>query len=828
MTVPPDGGGPACALTIAPITSDGHADPSGAKAAKQARAGRIKDAKVIRQPIDARQRARLGDFLITNDKIAVVIEDKGLSDGYARFGGEILTIDRVADDGIMLGQSFYGETLAGIGGEMIHPESVGVFADGSDGKAAIVRVVGTFETVPFMAAFKKALPDVKFRAAFDYVLEPGAEVIRIRATILNASDEDRQFVALGGAMHGFFQSSRSALFTPEKGFGEPADASWVGWESEGTSFAWRAPGAKLKYNLNISGFQFYTGPEIDVAKCQIAENVPFAEIVVGANGIDSVREAVRRVDSMPAWREVTGIVKSAMGAPIEGAIVSVLANDGSLLTHAKTDSKGAYTLHAPSEVTSIVATVRGIPSSPSMLAATDVKADLVMGANGTITVHATEKGTSTKLPVRVQVIPEVAMAPTPETLGILDEENGRLHQDFAVTGDVTLPVPPGKHRVIVSRGYEWEMLDTTVTVTANTDTVVDAPLAHGVDSTGYMCADFHIHSFFSADSNDPVVHKVKGAIADGLDIPVSSEHEWVIDFQPVIKQLGLEKWAFGMPSEELTTFAWGHFGVVPLYPKPDIVNNGAIEWIGKQPPDMFANVAAQTEKPVLVINHPRSGGQLGGLGAYFDAANYDPATLKGNELWSDQFEAIECMNDSDFESNRNRVIKDWYSMLNAGKKRVCVGSSDSHHLRGSPVGYPRTCMYFGHDDTTKLTPEAVRDALRSGRSTVSGGIYMTVSGPNGEGPGQTAPSGSTFTVTASAPSWVDVDPNVEIIVDGATVGTMPMTPAVVNVGKKFTATLTIDRTNKKWIIFHVKGKNDLAPLHPGRKAFALSNPIFFQ
>jgi hypothetical protein len=430
------------------------------------------------------------------------------------------------------------------------------------------------------------------------------------------------------------------------------------------------------------------------------------------------------------------------------------------------------------------------------------------------------------------VIPDAAFSFPNPVLGIPDEIDGRLHQAFATSGDIVLPVPPGSHRVIVSRGYEWELLDTKVTVAAGADALpIAAALAHSVDTTGIMCGDFHIHSFYSADANDPVVFKVQGAIADGLDIPVSSEHEWVMDFGPIVKQLGLENWAFGMPSEELTTFAWGHMGVVPLYPKPDQVNNGAVEWIGKQPPEMFQNVAALAEKPVLVINHPRSGGPTGALGAYFTASNYDTTTNTGaSPLWSDQFEAIECMNDSDFEANRNGVLQDWFSMLNSGRSRVCVGSSDSHHLRNSPVGYPRTCMYFGHDDPKMLTPEAVRDALRSGRSTISGGLYMTVTGPGGEAPGAKLPPGSgsvPFKITIGAPSFIDADPNVEIIVDGKSVGTAPLTPDVVTIGKHWTATANVDRSGKHWVVFHVKGKGDLSPLHPGRNAFAMSNPIFF-
>lgn len=248
-----------------------------------------------------------------------------------------------------------------------------------------------------------------------------------------------------------------------------------------------------------------------------------------------------------------------------------------------------------------------------------------MPAEAQLHIVATEKMGGKPLPVRVQVIPKEPPAATPATYGVADEINGRLHQEFVMNGDVTLPVPPGEHRVLVSRGYEWDLVDTTVTIAAGETKQIAAELTHSVDSTGAMCADFHIHSLHSADSSDPVGYKVKGAIADGLEIPVSSEHEWVVDFQPEIVTLAMTEWAFGVASSELTTFTWGHFGVVPLTPN-GAVNNGAVEWIGKTPAETFAAAHAQPTRPVVIVNHPRSEGFAG----YFSAARYDRTNNTGD------------------------------------------------------------------------------------------------------------------------------------------------------------------------------------------------------
>src|SRR5690606_6349950 len=128
----------------------------------------------IVQPAHGRQRINVGDFVLANDKIAVAIEDKGLSDGYARFGGELLSIDQVGDDGRPVGSSKYVETLMALSIQMINPTSVSVINDGSDGKAAVVRVTGPLEAIPFLNGALAAIFPRRYEvdAAYDYVLEP--------------------------------------------------------------------------------------------------------------------------------------------------------------------------------------------------------------------------------------------------------------------------------------------------------------------------------------------------------------------------------------------------------------------------------------------------------------------------------------------------------------------------------------------------------------------------------------------------------------------------------------------------------------------------------
>jgi len=215
--------------------------------------------------------------------------------------------------------------------------------------------------------------------------------------------------------------------------------------------------------------------------------------------------------------------------------------------------------------------------------------------------------------------------------------------------------------------------------------------------------------------------------------------------------------------------------------------------------------------------------------------NRSGGTAKGDpDLWSEEFAALEVFSGADYETSREKSVADWYSLLNAGRTFWTTGSSDSHHERSSPVGYPRTCLRFGHDDPTKLSAETVRDVLRVGAATISGGLTMTVEGPGGVGPGGTAAKGP-YKVTVACPGWLSAS-TLEVIVDGLTTETRPLTAlAGPGPGKRYEVTVDVAPKQSKprhWVVFHAKGagrgpNGDLSPLHPGRMPFAVSNPIFF-
>jgi hypothetical protein len=802
--------------------AEGHRDPFGARAAKQARAGRIHDASQIVQGPLARGRVRVGDFALANDRIALYIEAEGRREGYSPFGGDVIAIEPVGDDGRPRGMSAYGETLIALSRQTVKPDRVSVLGDGSDGKAAIVRVSGVLENIPFLDTFRAISPgEYGFPAALDYVLSPGAEKVVVRLNILNPTSAAVDFSA--SQRLGFFHASRSQLFTPAAGFG-PAqgEQSWVGFESpDGGAFGFRAVGGTLRAELEIAGLQLFSAKGLSAGACE-SKAVDTIEIFSGGPGIDGLAETRRRIDGEAPWQEVRGVVREAeTNLPLARASVHAIDDNGRYVSRVRADDTGAFVIHAPSGA-SLTPTLQGwaIPAATPITAG---NVTLELPRRSVIDVTITDATTSSPVPARVQVIPAAPLAAAPRAFGVREELDGRLWQSYVLDGRVSLPVPAGTHRVIVSRGYGWELVDTFLIASPAAPSRVDARLRRSIPADGTLCADFHEHSFFSVDAGDALAVRVAGAIADGLDIPVSSEHEWVVDFGPVVRDLGMTKWAFGMASSELTTFEWGHFGIVPMTPRPELPNNGAIDWVGKKPAAIFEQVHTLPEDPVLIVNHPSGGG----FDAYFSAAGFSRATATGSpELWSDAFGAVEVFNDSDFDRNREGSVADWFALLNAGKTVWAVGNSDTHDARTRYAGYPRTCLRFGMDTPERLTPELVRDALRSGAAVVDGGLAMSVEGPNGVGPGGRSTAGR-YRVTVRTPTWIEAS-EIEAWVDGVEVASVPATRGARM--DPYVAEFDIVPQGgrpRHWVVFHARGRNDLAPLHPKRRPFAVSNPIFF-
>lgn len=818
--------------------ADGHPAPLAA-GPSEARAGRVRAEDLPSVP-SGLITWKAGDYVLANDKVALVIEDVGDSDLYDPWGGRPVGLARVAN-GKMIEPNNFGEVFFLTGRSTIVTDSVSVIADGSDGKPAIIRARGKLSPLPFFESiiavvYLDTYQDVD--AAIDYELAPGSEHVDVRYRY--APPDER---AVPSVLHALMYTKRTPVFQPGKGFDEALQhAPYVALvDDRATSWAYLPGEGALGSSLSQSGFVGAFSDGFTMPACTASDRL-HAQIVIGGPGLDGIVGAVARTTGEPE-REVTGVV-TRNGVPQAGVRVHALDSGGSYLTRATTDATGAYALHVPASASvKLTAFRRGddvVEASAGANAGTSPVA-LALPLAGAIHVTATEGGVP--VPVRVQVLP-AAGQPVPQVpagFGETPYASGRLHIEYAVTGDVTLTAPPGSWEVVVSRGYEYELVRQTVNVVAGATASVDAQMDRSVATPNVQCGDFHVHTWRSNDSGDDALTKVAQAVADGVELPVRSDHEWVADFTQEIAKLGVDAFAAGIGSIELTSFeVWGHMGVFPLTPDPAAVNAGAPKWQTfptadrpdvtmetLAPPSVFDTVRARKEAPLVIINHPRGGAN------YFDYVGFDPATGLASSAadWDTKFTLVEVFNDSGWQQNRSRNVVDWLGLLRAGRKVFAVGSSDSHGISTSPVGYPRTCLTLGTDDPRRVTPNLVRDQLAAGHAAISGGIYVsaklgaTVPGDTTTGAG----SPQKVDVTVQAATWIDVT-SIEVIVDGQTVDTIPIMPGdadPANPVVRWRGQVPVQtRATGGFVVIAAYGTKPLEPVHPGRIPFGVTEPIF--
>ena len=800
-----------CELPAFEVGDEGHADPLGA-ALGEARAGRL----AAIPPDPSRLLTwRPGDFVLANDRVALVIEDVGASDGFDPWGGKPVGMARV-EDGELVEPADFNELIGAFGRHTFEPTSVSVLQDGD---AAVVRAIGQLRAIPFVDELARTLvpAELSQQVAVDYTLAPDSDVVRVTYRIAHTDAIPQRT----NSLFLMVQSERMPMFGPDQGFFLPeGEIDWYGFaEEDATSYAVRFLPEPTGAPIVVSGAAIFVRSQTILDACAI-NDLPWFEISIGGPGFDGLRKVMWAQDGI-ATRTISGTVTSPAGPA--GVRVHAESSDGELYySRARADETGAWSLDVPEDAT---VRLRAYRRAEGVVGPVDEGVDIAMPEVGTLAITATEAGEP--IPVRVAVRPVGDGAPEPpERFGEEPHPRRRTHLEFPVDGIVELDVPPGMHRVVVSRGYEYTAFDSDVDVAAGARVDVPVDLERVVDTSGVICADFHLHTNRSPDAPDDAALKLRAAAGEGVEIACRSEHEWVMGWEDVVAAEGLESWTFGITSIELTTFSLGHFGVLPLDEQLDQPNFGRFVWEGRATSELFADVRARPNDPLFVINHPR----LDGLG-YFDAVGYDPTTgdVAEPDLWDDGFTVIEVFNDPPTFDQARESVDDWFSFLNRGVRMWAVGSSDSHGIgaRDMVVGYPRTCLQMGTDDVEQVRamgPDAVRDVVRSGAFVVSGGLYLDAWASGDVRPGGTvtgAAATESVRVRIQAAPWVDVD-TLEVWVDGVLAESIAV-PASIDV-VRFDERVDVSGA---WVVFHAKGVETMDPVHQDRIAFGVTSPIFF-
>jgi hypothetical protein len=410
------------------------------------------------------------------------------------------------------------------------------------------------------------------------------------------------------------------------------------------------------------------------------------------------------------------------------------------------------------------------------------------------------------------------------------EEDGAIsayNRVYSATGIGAIRVPYGVYDVYVSRGPEWDRYVARNVRIDSKGAELRAPLRHVIETPGWMSADFHVHAARSSDSHVPMANRVFEFVADGVELIVSTDHNVVSDYAPFIAEIGVGRWLNSIIGDELTTNGWGHFGGFPLPHELARAGGGAVLVHGRGPKDFFGDVHGVGG--IVDVHHPRLDHEIG----YFFAGGFDArsdiATRAG---FSYDFDAVEVLNgyqDPDRKSV-DKVIDDWFALLDHGHLVTATGNSDSHHLTLNIGGYPRNYIGVLDDNPAQMTPERLVRAIKGHKAFFTTGPFIDLKvNKGGIGDLVNAPGGvATVEIGVRAAPWVSVS-QVRLYAGGREEAHWPVAPST-DV-KRFSKTIDVKLPHDGYIVVRVDGDKTMAPIVGDDKRFtvyplALTNPVF--
>ncbi len=790
---------------------------------------------------------RNGDVLLQNDKLRVVVEQPGRSVGPILSGGHIVDADVVRGAGEQDNDRYGRMGLIYALGRISSVTDVEVLADGSAGGPAVVASTGKdvqHDLIALRALLaNQAGLDIAFqvdpnkplalRTTTYYVLSPGEARVRVLTAFCNEGTTpivtplvELQDVGVfgifnpGGCNNGLGSSKLDAN-------GCLIDASrWIGSQGPGVAYALRsfsfadpkkpvtANGA-LGYGgvigtfiegESLNGVLTWADPEArnrpGAFGLRAGETKSYLRDFLVGRDLAEISSNLLAFDGV-ARGSVTVAAKRADGTVAPGARVSVVDAAGTMVTLMEADATGTGRVSLPPGAYTLT------PSLEGHLVGAAVPVGVTAGGSHTATVSLLEARTLTvdvadpfgaKMPAKVTVYCAGGSCPfdkdTYKQHYLLDwAGGGAAAQGYVpVSGQLTLTLPPGEYDVVVTRGPEysawpdtWPSSGRRVDLrTANQS--VSAVLGHVVDSTGWVSADLHVHAVASTDSATGNELRVANFLAEGVDVLLSTDHEVITDFAPVIQAMGAEAFIGSMIGEEVTTFSHGHFNAFPLLRK-DLPNGGAFDHAGGEDaptlrmPQLFSGLKAEHPGAVVQLNHPRGGGGVlsllkvdtatlatHGLPEDFMMAAAPDATAADTRLFGDGFDIIESANGP---GPSFTVLNDWMTFLSRGTVRVASGVSDTHYAYSGSGGYARTWAFVGSDALAQFTPAKYAEAMRGQRAFASNGPFIRMWAKKLDGTGQPvgaevdlggtvsiAPAASEaveLTVDVQGPEWMQFD-----------------------------------------------------------------------
>lgn len=753
---------------------------------------------------------QVGDYALENELIRVVISDIPHASGAGKSGGNIIDAcdRRTSVDGLNEVLTYFDDTFP----RQAVYDQIAVLNPGGADQSAEIGVSGHDSM------------ESGIGVSTTYSLEPGVRFVRIRTTLVNRTRSLLKQFDLGDAI----QWGLTEHFAPGIGHelaGRRPKLEWLGSTGSDASYGMSVKTGRMATRHGKSWSDVIVGaPDIEIGQSASYERY----FVVGAGGTSEVSSAALALRGVAASSLKGRIVEHRHKSPVAGATIEITNATRAPVGAAKTDANGWYSADlSPGRYHLVVKGMHRAPSPPFQI-------DILPGQQ---CVYSGEVGTPGR--IKLLAVDEKGQ-PVPAKFTFEGVGNtadpffgpkylvaGALNVVFAHTGEAETSIAPGTYRVTVSRGIEYTIHQQVAFVEAGKTAEVRARIHRVVRTPGYLAADLHQHAAPSFDSATPLEDRVISNVCEGVEIVAMTDHDVHTDLAPVIERLGLTSHIKSLVGDEVTTDQIGHFNGFPLPHLPSAPGNGAVAHKGKTAREIFASLRRLNPRTVIQVNHPRAG-KLG----YFNCLGLEADTgTSQNAGFCLDFDAIEVLNGK-YVSAAQRVLRDWFNLLNLGHRFTALGSSDSHAPVTQEAGCPRTLLFLGIDSPDRVTGRMVAAAIKvHRRAIVTNGpvVWMAVNDRVPIGATVSDTDGMiTIDLSVTCAPWV-MPNRLELICNGQTVKefALPLTPDVVRLREQVKHPVRSD----SWFVAVAWGEQSLHPVMPASGSrtvtpFGCTNPIW--
>lgn len=759
---------------------------------------------------------KVGDWLLENERIRVLINDPSNPFGSLPTGGNILdAIPWGGRDDFHQLHTYFGDRYPR---QALYAKVTPV-QDGSQGGPAVLRAEGVDSEYAGL------------KVVTDYILEPGAEHVRIITRVRNEGDQDLGIFPLGDAL----QWGHADSFAPGIGFElmrTNPQVDWLGGLGEAAAYGYTVkqgpvtgPSGNLWSDTIVVRPSLPPGAEASFERFFIVTPPDLAQVARVAYALRGTAVGVVR----------GRLMEEGSQAKVEDATVRVFTPQGDLFL-AAAGRGGTYEVPLPPgeyrlEASHPARANRTGPVTLRLAAGQSLEHSFVLSLPSGFQARILDAQTGEPIPAKVTVLGQNG-TPDPD-FGPTFLASGSLNTALTHNGEIKQPLPPGEYEFIASRGIEYELDRRRVRLEGGQNLFLTFSLLRSVDTKGYISADFHQHAAPSFDSAVPLRDRVISNLAEGVEFIVSSDHNVVTDYAPVVRQMGVGRWIKSCVGDEVTTRnpSIGHFNGFPLLRNPQHPYGGPIPFMGQTPAQIFENIRLDPGIEVVQVNHPRTG-TIG----YFNLLRLNPKTGRAEDpTFSFAFDALEILNGKEL-FYLEEVLQDWFTLLNRGYRYTATGNSDTHQVAGWEAGYPRNFVASPTDEPARIDENDVVKAVHAHQVVVTYGPFVQF-WINGKPVGSevVARGGSLrLEVKVQAPSWIEVD-EIEVYANGRRWKTFPAADprGIVKFWRRWRTTLRHDT----WFVVLARGRKSLAPVVPDYRhrdtgkpfpvtPVALTNPIW--